>query len=235
MATFLTLVQETAEESGTFSNIGNPESLSGLSGRELRVKNWVARAYRDIQRSKRNWKWLEADFSGTTTSSTQRYGSADLSISERFSNWIPLDHDQMQTFTVYLTSEGQATESFMRFIDWHEFRRTYLTASNSDDSGKPTVFSIDPDQKVTLYPIPDGDYTIRGLYRKTPQVLSDGADVPEMPEEFHDIIKWKALEYLGIFDEAFDQLPAWRSMYKDMLVQLHAHQLPQVRMPGPLA
>lgn len=235
MASFLTLVQETAEESGTFSSIGSPETLSGVTGRSLRVKNWVARAYRDIQRSQRGWKWLEAEFSGSTIANTQRYDSAALSISERFSNWIPIDHDGMQTFTVYLTSEGQATEGFMRFYEWHAFRRTYLTAANSDDTGKPNVFSIDPDQKIALYPIPDADYTIRGLYRKTPQVLSNDADVPEMPEEFHEIIKWKALEYLGIFDEAFDQLPAWRSMYKDMLVHLQRHQLPTVGKPGPLA
>lgn len=235
MATFLELVQDAAEESGTFPNIGDPETLSGATGRTLRMKNWVARAYRDIQRLERGWKWLVGEFSGATIASTQRYASTDLSIASRFSQWIPFDGDEMRTFTAYKTADGQSTEGFLEFVEWMEFRRRYMVGSQADDTGAPDVFSIDADQKIVFYPIPDAAYTVRGLYRKAPQTLSDDADTPEMPAEFHDIIKWKALEYLGLYDEAADQLPGWRANYMDMLHELRRHQLPALRKPGPLA
>lgn len=233
MSTFLQLVQDVARESGTVPNIGDPTTLLGATGRNLRIVNWVRDAYTDIQNDRADWRWLEAEFSGQTISGTQEYNSAAMGISSRFSKWIFDPGEDDGYWSIYLTSDGVAEEGLLQYRDWHYMRRHILIGTQS--SAKPVYITVRPDQSLVLYPTPDAAYTIRGRYYKAPQTLSVDADTPEMPAQFHRLIQWKALMLMGAFDEAMEQMPAWTMEYQRIMQKLVTHQSPRVKLGGPLA
>lgn len=235
MSTFLQLCQDVARESGTFPNVGDPATVASQSGRMLRLISWVKTAYEDIQRHRNDWRWLHADFSGQTISGTRTYDSAAMSISDRFSRWIFQGEEGENLFSIYKTSEGQDTEQHLNFMNWHEFRRERMVGSAASDTGKPTHVSVNYSDELVFYPTPDAAYTVRGVYFKSPQILSVDADTPEMPSQFHDAIRYKALILMGGFDEAGDQMPFWSAELFKLMEELIKHQTPRIRTAGPLA
>lgn len=235
MSTYLQLCQDAARESGTVSNIGQPETTTGQTGRLLRILKWVTKAYEDIQRQQNAWRWMNADFSGETVAAVQQYDAEAMGITERFSRWICYTDDGDQLFSLYKTSEGQADEGFLQFVDWNKFRRDLMTGSAATQQGRPIYFTIDTENKLRLWPTPDAAYTLRGAYYKAPQSLSDDADTPEMPAEFHDVIVWRALMLLGQFDEAFNQIGGWNAEYQSIMDELRLHQLPRMKVRSTLA
>lgn len=235
MSTFLELCQAVAQESGTVSNIGQPETTTGQTGRLLRIMGWVTDAYKDIQRRQNAWRWLHRDFSGETIIGVGDYNASAMGISERFSRWVFSCDGVDNLFTIYETAAGQADEGFLTFKDWGDFRRNMLVGANATETGSPIYVTVDPQNKLRLWPIPDGEYTVRGMYYQAPQVLAIDGDVPEMPEQFHDLIKWAALRKLGMFDEAFEQLPSWTAEYSRIMGELNGNQLPRIKLGGTLA
>ena len=233
--TYLELCQDAARESGTVPTIGQPETVTGQTGRLLRITKWVTKAYDDIQRQQNAWRWLHADFSGSTIAGTQQYDSVAMGISSRFSRWIKYDEDGCNLFSIYKTSEGQADENFLAYVDWNKFRRELLTGSAATQQDRPVYITIDTANKLRLWPIPDAAYTVRGVYYKAPQSITGDTDTPEMPGEFHDVISWRALLLMGNFDEAFNQMQGWNSEYTRIMDELRLHQLPEIRMQSTLA
>lgn len=235
MSTFLQLCQDVARESGTVPNIGEPSTTTDQSGRLLRIINWTASAYADIQRHKNYWRWLHADFSGETISGTREYSASAMSVSTRFSRWIFHGEQGDNLFTTYKASEGQDTEGFLTFVDWANFRRKFAIGSAVSDTGKPAYVTVNDQNELVFYPTPDAGYTVRGVYYKSPQTLSADDDVPEMPEDFHIAIQWRALMLLGAYDEAPNQVPNWTAEYFKVMQDLRSHQLPRIRQAGALA
>lgn len=235
MSTFLQLCQDVARESGTVPTIGQPVTTSNQDGRLLRVINWTRDAYKDIQRKRRDWRWLFADFSGQTISGTRSYDSAALSISSRFSRWVHQGEGGDNPFTIYKTSEGQDTEGFLHFMEWDDFRRIALVGSEATRTGPPIYISEGTNRKLYLHPIPDAAYTVRGRYYKSPQILSADGNTPEMPEEFHEAIMWRALMRMAQFDEAMEQLPIFTKEYMRLYEDLVQHQTPMFMRAEPLA
>ncbi len=233
MSSYLELCQAVARDSGTVSDLTAPSTVASQTGRLLRIVNWTAEAYSDIQRKRDDWRWLRREFDGETLATVQRY-ALNLTT-ERFKHWVFESEDGNDTFSIYKTSEGQSTEGWLRYVPWDEFRRAYLFGPRADDTGKPRVISVDPAAQLVFYPIPDAVYTIRGEFYRGPQILAANADVPEMPLAHHDAIKWQALILLGVFDEAPDQIPAWAAFLGEHMAALVRKQTPRIRLPGPLA
>lgn len=235
MSTFLELCQKTAEESGTIPNLGDPTTTEDQTGRLYRIIGWVREAYEDIQLHSSKWRWMNADFSGQTISGTQNYNASSLGITERFSRWLIAGPKGDNLFTVYKTADGQADEGHLDFWDWSRFRRELMIGSRATETGKPQIVSVNDNNELVFYPIPDAEYTIRGRYRKSPQSLSADNEVPEMPAEFHAAIKWRALMFMGVYDEATRQNPEWERQYDKLIAQLTSDQLPMFNLGGPLA
>jgi hypothetical protein len=226
MSTYLQLCQDAATESGTVPNIGaSPSSVEGQTGRLLKITNWVRTAYEQIQRENQ-WRWLNADFAGDTIANVREYNSAAMGITERFSRWIFDTPDAQSMFSVYLKASGRSDEGFLTFVDWNYFRQNVLVGGAASATGKPIYLTVDEQNRIQIYPIPDAVYTIRGRYRKSPQILTGNTDVPEMPDEFHSAIVWKALMLLGQHDEAFEQQPHWAVNLAQVMQTLREHQLP---------
>lgn len=235
MPSYLTLCQDVARESGTFSNVGDPLTVVNQSGRLLRLTHWVNDAWGEIQREQPRWRWMIGDATGDTIAGVTGYSGAALGVSERFLRWEPYDDRQECDVSAWDAAIGRSDEGYLRFAEWLDFRRMYQSGEQAERTGKPEVASIAPNGELTVYPIPDKAYRLRCQYRKTAQALAADSDTPEMPEDFHDAIKWKALVYLGMFDEAQSQVSMWQAKYARTMEHLRNNQLPRMVHGGPLA
>ena len=235
MSTYLSLCQEVAREGGTVPTIGNPTAVTAQTGRLARIVEWVDTAWQMIQTDRSDWRWMNADFSGTTSSGTRSYAASAMGIASRFGHWIYEGEELDNLFSVYETALGQDDEGLMTFIEWDKFRRLCLVGPAASVTGKPIYVTIDDAENLQFYPEPDDTYTIRGRYHKSPQTLSADGDTPEMPAEFHRAIAYRALMLQAQHDEAYDNLKVWSMEYDRVMDRLRTHQLPRIRTAKALA
>jgi len=229
MATFLQLCQYVAADSGTISGESQPSTVVGQTGRLGKIVRWTNEAWRSIQNAHGEWRWMRSDFSGPTVSGTRSYAGSDWSLT-RHAEWVHDHTGNENRFSIYLTATGVSDEGPLAFRDYDWFYANCMRGTQTN--GRPVYFSVTPDNKLALHPIPDAVYTVRGPYRKTPQDLTANSDEPEMPARFHDLIRDVALMALGTYDEAIQQIPLWRMQKIERFNHLERDQLPRVNIPG---
>lgn len=231
--TFLELCQAVARDSGTVATLPAPTTVLGQTGRLARIVGWVQDAYREIQTSHADWLWMRGTFEGNLLASTRERSGADLGAL-RFARFVRTAKDT-SVATVYDPAIGVEDEGFLKFQPYEEFYQNFLYGTYSTRTGKPSHVTRTPGNRFAFWPLPDKTYVCRGLYHKTPQVLSVDADVPELPEEHHDVIKYKALTLLALFDEDAARFATYERMYNEMKGDLAQHYLPQLEFGRPLA
>lgn len=224
----LQIAQMAARESGTVS--GNlPSSVANQTGRLLKIVNWCITAWTSIQNSRNAWRWMQGEFQGNLTIGTQRYTAASFQLN-RWAEWITAD----DTVTVYKASLGVSDERELPFLPWDMFKRMYTRGVQQQD--RPLHYSISPAGEFCVGPIPDAAYVVKGEYRKSPQILANNSDIPEMPERFHELIAWEALLLLAEHDEGELHIAVALRRHRQLMGDLERDQLPQLRITsGPLA
>jgi hypothetical protein len=192
---YLLLCQDTVRESGTISGDTAPSTVTGQSGRLLKVVTWVAKSWTKIQNLHDDWLWMRAEFSQPTVAGSAKYTSDSWNLT-RWSRWITDDC----SVSLYKTSLGVMDEGGLTLIDWQTWRVRY--GRGAQVQGRPREYAISPVGEFCLGPIPDTIYTVRGEYQKSAQLLSANSDVPELPDaSLHTVITWNALLLLAQFDE----------------------------------
>jgi hypothetical protein len=235
--TFLELARMVVQQSGTIQGT-LPTTVVGQSNRLKLIVDYVNEAYIDIQNAHRMWRWMQSEFTVDTTIGTQRYAGTDCTDQNtsaqivRFSTWGFKGDGTDIGLSCYLTSAGPAEEGPLQFINWDRFYESQLRGVQTPN--KPRYYSLTNDNKLIISPVPDDVYTLRGKYRKAAQYLTADADTPEMPYEFHTIIKDAALQYLEAFDEG-PRIPAVRLRMLPNWSMLEHQQLPQTTWGEPLA
>lgn len=224
MATFLELCQDVSRESGTIPG-SQPVAISGLTGRLEKVAKWVNTAWRQIQNSRSHWFWMQAEFSEQTLQGQARYTAAAWNL-DRHAEWIVTGN----TVTLYPLADGVAQEAPITFMPYRDWRAVY--DRGVVDENQPINFTVSPAGELCLGPTPDAVYVVNGLYRKTPQTLVAGTDVPELPLRFHDLIAWKALIYLAEHDEAQIAMATASRRERELMADLMRDQLPEFRTYG---
>lgn len=232
MATFLQLVQDTERDSGTMSTVLS--TTVGAVGRHARFVAWVSEAWSMIQAERTDWRWLKGDFSGPLLAGVRSYDAAAMGVAPRFGGWM-FDTDDRRDISIYLDSEGQDREGYLTYEPWDVFRRSMQFGSNATKTGKPTHVSVGDGDRLWVYPTPEENGVLRGAYYKNPQILVDDGNVPEVNARFHPAIKWQALILMGIFDEAYGQIPGWQAQLNKIMGQMRQAQLPRITLAGPLA
>lgn len=224
MSTFLQLVNIVRQECGATS--ADLASLSSVTGENLRFKNWVIRAWEEIQELHSDWRWMRTSFSFTTTADDGSYTSSQAGISSRFGYW-----DRTHC-TVYLTASGTSDQKELEWVDYEVFRDEYLTGNQT--SNRPTHFTVGDSNELLIGPAPDSTaYTIAGYYFKSPQTLSADADEPELPEQ-HKVIAWYAINEYGGYNLAAEVIGRAGAKVPRMLASLRAKYLPTIQLGDPL-
>lgn len=235
MATFLSLARDTAYQSGTISNRDEPSTVSGQTGRLALIVDQVAEAWKDIQVDQPHWRWMQRRFTMDSIVSTRSYDGASFDAS-RFGRFMEDGDHKTFAYTLYDPAVGLSDERRLTFVNWETFYEHFMWGSQDQDTtGKPVYATIGPEGQLYLHPIPDAAYKVRGWYMRSPQALTDDDDVPELPERFHNVIKWQALLHLGTYDEAPTQMSMWQRNYDRLMDRLVAEQTPSMAFSQALA
>lgn len=203
-----------------------PVTVLSQTGELGNIVAWVSTAYEDIQDESKAWKFLRFDFSFQTIAATSTYLPSAVSLAEH-AKWKP------DTLRAYLTATGVSDEQRVVEWDWETFRdvRTIGTIQ----SGRPSEFSIKPDESLIFFPTPDAIYTVTGEYWKRPQVMTLNADEPLFDRTFHMAIVWKAVMYYAADQGAAELYASAQNEYRRVLRKLKRKYLPSFTLGEPLA
>ena len=231
MATFLEIVRDVCRESGTIADRSLPDTVVDQTGRVAKMIHWTDRAWRTIQTHRPSWLWMRGAFSAQTLAGQHEYQGA----LPRFGRFLATQDRREDRFSLFDPDEGRGEEGPLGFVPFDDFYATFRRGSNADKQGKPVRFTISPSGTIAFWPTPDKTYTVRGPYMRSVQKLSADADIPEMPEQFHDLIMYRALKFMAQSDEAVNQLPSWSFEELRLMSDLERDQLPPIEMPGAFA
>ena len=141
----------------------------------------------------------------------------------RFGQFI--DESEEYKPTAFLAS-NPASEWRLIQLDWERFRQRFIVGQHMP--GPPQFWSIGPAGELYVGPTPDQGYTYRFDYRKSLQRLAGDAHTPEMPEDFHDAIVWRALMSVASSDSDANTYSRAAGEYEDVESDLITDQAARI-------
>lgn len=242
MATFLKICQDVAREAGTVPGAETadlPTTTTNQVGTLRRIVEWVRDAYDDVQSARTRWRWLQARFSQALTQGVAVYSPTALGITE-FNNWLQpgeFPDDNERQFTLYETAKGQADQGFLLWLEWDRFYEMTQVGANASTTGKPQYVSIDPNDNLHVWPTPDTTAVVMGgPYYKSNDTFSEDNSKPAFNAKYHRAIRYRALWYLTVFDEAPEsQVQRYDILYQRLISEMGRTQLPAMRQTDPIA
>lgn len=190
---YLQIVQRVHSESGR--STAAPTSVVGANDRHLRLFNWVADAWRDLQ-GERDWRWMRNTLDATLTAGQQTYSGADLGAT-RFGRWRKEDHD----YSPYVYVDGAPNAIWpMTYWQLDQMRARFIYRTWG--ASTPIAWSYNEANELLIGPQPALAYKLRIEYWKEPSELAADDDTPDMPDRFHMLLVWRALQDVANFDAA---------------------------------
>lgn len=217
--TYLELVRRLAREVGASGAI---HSLQAVEGEAKRLADWVNQAWLDIQLVRDTWSWRLSEFEVSVPS-----GSSVVDTSTVVDFYKPLKG------SVYGKFSGSTSWYPLTYVDfqaWQDYVRMQPTAQS-----QPTSYTLKPNKRIELHPVPVNDFLIRGLYVKKPQQLVNDFDVPILPEEFHPLIIYQAMMLYAQYETAPEIFQAGVQGYNRLYNRMLNSETPDVCLPEALA
>ncbi len=233
MATYLELAQDLARECD-ISPV--PGAVTGQTGEYADLVRWTQRAYREIENRNR-WRWLRRAAQVTTTASDDTYAPSDFTDTtdsaaiSRFGSWRARDPNDPPK--IYLSSSGAGGERWLLVVPWEWFKSIYRIGTQN--TGAPAHLAIDPNNNIVIGPLPNDAYVVTLDYYMGGQELAADGDIPEMPERFHDLIVYRAMEKYAYRESAGEVLARAKEEGRRILRQLELDQLDAVLFGEPMA
>ena len=227
--TFLEFTQRTSSECGIPGS--GPSALSGATGQNQMLFQWVAQAYSEIQTKHPDWKFMlvKAGVSFATIAGQVEYTPTQAGIAlGTVGDW------RVNTFRRYLTASGQSAEVRMTYKDYDTWRDGYYIGSLRTTQVDPIVFTVAPDKNLMLQ-CPLVGYTITGEYYRSPEVFDADGDVSILPTELNLAIVYQAMMYYGQYESAPEIFERGESGYNKLMKRFEKKWLPTIRGAGSLA
>lgn len=222
----LQLVQRLHLECGVSG--ARPATTINQSGEFGRLVAWIDAAWMDIQSAHQDWQWLRASCSFATVEGRSTYTAAQCGVTD-LGMWV------RDSFRVYNTTAGINSEIPLGFIDYEDWRNTYLLGANRSTYSQPREITIAPDKSLGFGPITAAGHTILGDYYRAPSEMAADADTPALPSQFHLAIVYRAMMHYGAFEAAPEVYQRGEKWYKTMLKRMELDRLPGLTFAGALA
>jgi hypothetical protein len=284
---------------------GAPGGIETLAGDDVLLGDWIADAWREIQRRRMDWAWMRKTVTGVLVQSQQAYsaetdldftriaftaGTSEYVAGESLvqglvtatvtrviltsGDWGTSDaageliiHSASAAFVAGAALGGGActlsgpatalapfgrwqvpTEQYtvrisltddpgrfwaLNWCGYEEFQRRFIAATVDD--GQPRWWSVSPTGDLLVAPAPDsGLYSISADYWARPTELTADNDEPDMPEQFHMLIVWRALLEVASFDAAPEVETratrnlkiVWRDLIEDQAPRIQLTDVP---------
>jgi len=215
--TFLELCKRLHMEAG-YQGAG-PASVENQTGQAARLVTWIAEAWRDIQNLRDDWEFMATEF------------SVPLLTGENAA-LLPEDTGRIRKNTPVIAIDTQ--RFYPGELELAQMRA--LERGHESANALPAYYAFNrANHSLRVYPATDRAIMVKGEYFTTPQMLLLNTDVPNLPERFHMLIVWGAMQYLAAFDEAGNQYQAANAKYSELMSELTRSQLPTMTLAGPLA
>lgn len=229
---YLQLVQRLRVECGVAGT--GPATTVGQSGMYGMLVNYIADAWTELQGLHNTWNWMRKPFTFETVAGTGDYLPTAITNTNTGQVMTDLRYWYKDTFRAQKKSIGIQDEQWLVEWEYNVFRNTYRF--NVQVNGRPVVFAEKPNGKaIMLGQIPDDVYLITGEYQTKPWVLAADADTPDMPEAYHMLLVYKAMQQYGLFEAAPEVIQRGQLQYQNLLTQLEHEQLQEVYLGNPLA
>ena len=216
---YLQLVQRLHRESGR--STAAPTTVVNANERHARLFDWVADAWRNLQ-IEREWRWMRTTLDVALTVGKQTYTGAELGAT-RFRRWR-LDDD---TYNPWLYIDGSPNTLWpLQYTQLDEFRELYVYRTWGATT--PVAWTFDEANQLIVGPQPALAYKLRMEFWKSPTDLAADVDAPDMPEEFHLLLMWRALQEVAKFDAAPEVLARAEKNHAGLM---HRLLLDQSRLP----
>ncbi len=208
---FLQLCQRTRQESGVSGS--GPVSVDNQKAILYKLIEWVRQADIDIQRLHTDWRFLWRLGEVSFTAGVKTYDLPSLGIQ---------NCKRLDMIAIAGRELTQLTWEQFKFAQYHTMQHT----------GAMTFYTIRPDGKLVIYPVPATDHTADVEYNQKPTKMLKNTDESLIPVEYRDIIFYRALMYYGKEEGDDSIFYENERLYEAVLNQLVADYLPIIKGLG---
>lgn len=226
--TFLQLCQMTHRYLGIGDQLPGtaPTTVVGQTGVLSEIVQWVQDAYAKVQREQPFWDFLiKSSTWQLSTAAAITAPATIVGIISDYSRLVPMTDNRGNRYIL-------ANDLFLTRAAWPVYYEKYEDFRGYRDrapipTGQPTVFTMEPDQSLHLYPTPDATYRFNFNYRRTLGTLAADADTPILPSQFHEAIAWRAVMLWAIQRENPNKYAIAKAEYEALADQCRRDQLPE--------
>jgi len=191
---------------------GEPSAVTNQTGEHKRIVEWIQQAWDEIQALHDDWLFLWAE-------KPQEALFVGQSIYDK-----PVDCNVIIDNSFRVIDNGNATA--VSYLPFDQFRTLYPKGNTV--TGKPQQYTVRPDDRIEVHPIPDKAYLYDFDYFKKGMQLLNNTDVPAMPEKHHMAIVYLALRYYAEYEEDVNVLASADIEYNKRLTLMVNDLLPDV-------
>lgn len=217
--TFLNICKEVHNKLGMQGTL----TTVNVSGYQGLMVDLVRTQWRDIQHSRDDFFFLRAKKDLIVTAGQQEYSLYNAGVNDIFTL------AESQRFGTWRTQRFMYNYRPLRYVgfdEWEEADRTTAVA-------KPTIFTVDPSDDSVIFENLSANATVSLGYIKSAHLLTNDADVPEIPIKQRDVIMWAGvLACAEQFGNADAQNKATIG-YEHSLGVFYRHQVPQKSVVTP--
>lgn len=227
---YLQLTQKAVRLSG--ARIDPPTSVSAAKGLAADFFTYVNDAWRDLQMERPEWYFRikEAQISLDSTSLESGQKLTRLSIPSPINksfNFIAL-------YEFYIRDANDVNDepTELSYIPWNNYNdRSSLNLEYNEatqEKHRPRYFTVSPEGDVWIYPIPDKSYTMNFFGVRRIQQLCQDCDTPFLPNEYHDMIVWRAIRDYAMYMQDAAMMEKARARYLPLKKHLDDEYMPHI-------
>jgi len=154
-------------------------------GFQIQCKNAVNDAIDYINTSEFSWPYNHATQTDTLVAGTTRYTPPSTS-----------KHVDYDTFRLVKDDNLGAAGGKLILLDYKDYLNKYIDQEDTSNAGSvPRYVFRTPDNNYGLYPYPNKAYSLRYEYYGYGTTLSEGGDIPLIPEQYRSVIVDGATAY----------------------------------------
>lgn len=197
-------------------------SVTGQTGKLAMVVKWVNRAYMRIATHRDDWQWLFSPaYTFNLSPGKRQYTASELLVTD-IKKW------DIRRPRIYRTSIGLADETKMDVISYSDWERSL--AMGEQVSGKPDfLFTLPGTNTLMFHQVPDAEYTVTLNYWKAASKLVNATDIPLIPEEYQDIITYRALMFYAVYDDATEIYLDAKNEYTSLLERMEETGIEEIQ------
>lgn len=214
--TWLQLSQDLRREAGVQGD--GPSAVTGQTGIYANLVDWINQAWVDIAGLHDNWKFMWSSGTFTTETATSAYA-------------VPADLKTLEPGSVIATNSGGTQKNLIEVMDYARFQYLYQTKILDADV-EPYAMAVRPDKYFVFPEYTSADWVITYKYGKMPTAFTLSTSAPTWPQEYDNVIVFKALIDYGLFYNAPEAVQHGQIRFGDLLARLKDDQLirPQMRL-----